>query len=123
VVLCIKNVFAVTAPKISGDRALRFGSKQPGRAERFVHTFDVNVTSIFPWLLESQILSVRRELHTGDFGIAEDQLAVNQWWQTIGGGFLISCIDILRGQQSGGERQTKEAVEESRHNGELPLGC
>ncbi len=105
VIFHVKNVFAVAAPEIAGDRALEFSGEQPCRVERLVHALDIDVARVFPWLLKRQILSVGRQLRTRDFGIPEDQLAVDQRWQTCGS-FLIA-ISILRCERRDGERQTQ----------------
>ena len=95
VVFHVEDVFAVAAPEIAGDRPLGLGGEQPRRAERLVHALHVDVARVFPRLLKRQILSVGRKLRARDFGIAEDQLAVDQRRQPGGGSFLIG-IGFLR---------------------------
>src|SRR5262249_31700022 len=90
-VLGKQDIFAVPAPEIDANRACGVVGDGPGGAEWLGSPLDPDVASAFVGLDEGNELPIRRDLAAGYFGIAKEQLAIDDgrlpvWPKSTGAG-------------------------------------
>src|SRR4029077_18400573 len=78
-VLHKEDVLAVAAPEVLGDGTTLVVCDWLSGVEGFFGAFDPNVSRAFKRLNKRNELSVWRDLCAGDFRVAEEKLAVNDW--------------------------------------------
>ena len=73
-----QHITTVLRPEVPTQRPLGIGSKRPGIIKRLINPLHPNIHHSPIGLAKRNPLPIGRELRTGDFGIAEKDVAVNQ---------------------------------------------
>jgi hypothetical protein len=77
-VLAVEHVAAVVGPEIASDGAHRVGRDGLGRLEWLVGALEPDIHRALVRLGESHPLGIGRELRARDFGVVEEDFAVNE---------------------------------------------
>ena len=83
-ILGVEHVLRVPALEVRGDRPLGIGGDRFGLIECLVGSFHPDVARPLEGLEEGQELAVGRNLRARDLGIAEEKIAVDDWWHSGG---------------------------------------
>ena len=83
VVLHKDDGLAVTRPKEHRDGAGGFGGEQAGVDEGFAGFLNPDVAGTLPGLEKRQIFTVRGNARGGDFRVAEEEFAIDEWGEPL----------------------------------------
>ena len=109
-VLHEKNVLAVAAPEVRGDRPGSIRSDRLCLIKRIFRALNPDVARAFERPHEGDELAVRRNLRPRDFRVAEEEFAVDYWRPAIR---LCRNGNAIYGEQCDKDKPSREAAEHS----------